>query len=124
MRRLSMTGALVVALLLGIGYLASRGVLVWLVLGVLVSMLARKRPRGTSHDPRAGEEAALKLKLLRVRLASAEARLEMTSPDVAEASRDRDAGKLDTAGYETALTVAGRMARVEKQPKGSRFRFR
>jgi hypothetical protein len=98
-----MAGAFVVALLLGLGWLAYRGLLVWLVLGVLLCILARKRTPDANVFPERAlrlESLKLRLQLLRARVAALD---DSALDDVALAERDFRKGKITLEEMQTAL---------------------
>jgi hypothetical protein len=104
--------------------LAHAGALPYVLAGVLVLMLAGRRSRRVerSKPPPDTTTATLKLRLLRARLVTTEARLAILAPDVALAARDLEAGRIGPEDYATALDVAARAAQARPRSR-SRFHF-
>lgn len=107
------SGAVVLGALLGIYFLAKSGALVYCLLAVLLWVLLR-------HRARAGPSPTMQDRLLRARVLTAETKLAILSPDVAQAARDYEAGRITLEDYATALDYAARQVHNKHASRASR----
>lgn len=101
--------AATLALFLAVYALARLGALVWCLVAIL-TYLALRHAGQHYRAKQARAAAAMKARMLDIRARTAEVKLALLAPDVAQAARDLAAGKIRPEDYETALDVAARTA--------------